>query len=319
MKRSFSDYLIALGVIACSAVLLGALAYALGGRKPDAARTLRIDFIDVTGVRLHSEVRYAGAPAGEVAEIRLLTNEERAASVDGPQWNAVRVTIALFDGVPAIPRDVVASISSDTLLSEKFIALSAGSPQAPKLANDALLQGRNTASLNDVLGSVEPLVKTVQEVLKSIQPVVEKTSETLDAIREGVDETLPKFGDAAASAQAAMITAQTLLKRADKLIADNEGAVGENLTEIKVTLTQLQEVMKTADRLIGGTDQQLTARMKELAVILQNLKVATTQAKAFTETIADKPHRLIFGGKHPPLTPEREILKTDKALPAFRH
>lgn len=318
MKRNLSDYLIALGVIACSAVLLGALAYALGGRAPRATRTLEIDFTDVTGVRLHSELRYAGAPAGSISKIRLLTNEERSASADGVRWNAVRVSVDLFDGVPEIPSDAVASISSDTLLSEKFIALSAGTPQAPKLASGALLQGRSAASIDDLLGSVQPLVKSLPEILASIKPLADKTGETLDSLKEGIDDALPKIGKVADNAQSALITAQTLLKRADKLIEDNEAGVSANLDELKTTLTKLQDVLKSTDRMIGSTDKQLSARMKELGVILQNLKVATTQAKAFTETIGQRPHRLIFGGKPATLTPEGEILRSEKPLPARR-
>jgi ABC-type transporter Mla subunit MlaD len=318
MKRNFSDYLIALGVIVCSAVLLGALAYALGGRQAKASRTLEIDFTDVTGVRLHSELRYAGAPAGSVSKIRLLTNEERSVATNSGRFNAVRVTVDIFDGVPDIPSDVVASISSDTLLSEKFIALSAGSPQEPKLANGATLQGRSGASLDELLGSIQPLVVSVQEILESIQPVVEKVSGTLDSVKEGVDEALPKFGKAADNAQSALISAETLLKRADKLIADNEGAVSADLAEFRTTLLKLQEVLKSTNGMVGNTDKQVTARMKELSVILQNLKVVTTQAKAFTETIAEHPHRLLFSGKARKLTPEQEILRNDRPLPAFR-
>ena len=68
MKKNLSDYLVALAVIACSLVLLGALTYALSGgfvRKSD--HTLEIDYPDVAGIKLHSEVRYAGAPAGAPA------------------------------------------------------------------------------------------------------------------------------------------------------------------------------------------------------------------------------------------------------------
>ena len=65
MKRNFSDYVVALSVIICSAILLGALTIALTGfRFQKPSRTLQIDFEDVTGVKMHSEVRYAGAPAG---------------------------------------------------------------------------------------------------------------------------------------------------------------------------------------------------------------------------------------------------------------
>ena len=154
MKRNLSDYLIAFGVIACSAVLFIALTRALGGghRGVGGQRSLEVDFTDVTGIRLHSEVRYAGAPAGIVAKIRLLQNEERNASRNGLRFNAVRVTLDLFEGVPDIPSDTRASISSDTLLGEKFVALSAGTPAAAKLTNNAQLEGRSAASFDDLLG-----------------------------------------------------------------------------------------------------------------------------------------------------------------------
>ena len=50
MKRNLSDYLVALSVIACSIVLLGALTIALSGyRLKKPARTLQINYEDVTG------------------------------------------------------------------------------------------------------------------------------------------------------------------------------------------------------------------------------------------------------------------------------
>src|SRR5436853_6676678 len=114
MKRSnLSDYLVALFVIACSIVLLGALSFALSGyRLKKPARTLQINYEDVTGVKVHSEVRYAGAPAGRVIAMRHLTATERVASVN--KRDAVRVTISLDEGIPPLPVDVTATLSSDT-------------------------------------------------------------------------------------------------------------------------------------------------------------------------------------------------------------
>jgi len=63
MKRNLSDYIVALAVVACSLVLLGALTIALSGyRLKKPARTLQINYEDVTGVKVHSEVRYAARP-----------------------------------------------------------------------------------------------------------------------------------------------------------------------------------------------------------------------------------------------------------------
>ena len=109
MKRNFSDYIVALAVIACSLVLLGALTIALSGyRLKKPARTLQIDYEDVTGIKLHSEVRYAGAPAGRVIAMRHLSATERGASTN--KRDAVRVTVSLDDKIPPLPADVRACV-----------------------------------------------------------------------------------------------------------------------------------------------------------------------------------------------------------------
>ncbi len=125
MKRNLSDYIVAISVILCSLVLLGALTFALSGyRLKKPKRTLQINYEDVTGVNVHSEVRYAGAPAGRVIAMRHLTAKERESSTN--KKDAVRVTISLDDGIPPLPTDITATLSSDTLLAPKFVALSAG-------------------------------------------------------------------------------------------------------------------------------------------------------------------------------------------------
>src|SRR5438046_9410580 len=127
MKRNLSDYLVALFVIACSVVLLAALTFALSGyRLKKPKRTLQINYEDVTGIKIHSEVRYAGAPAGRGIAMRHRTAKEREASAN--KKDAVRVTVSLDNGIPPLPTDITATLSSDTMLSPKFVALSAGTP-----------------------------------------------------------------------------------------------------------------------------------------------------------------------------------------------
>ena len=53
-------------------------------------------------------------------------------------------------------------------------------------------------------------------------------------------------------------------------------------------------------------------------VVLQNLKVVSTHAKALTQALGEKPSRLIFSGKPQQLTPEAEILRSERVLPATR-
>src|SRR5437879_12808172 len=96
MKKNLSDYFVALSVIACSIVLLAALTFALSGyRLKKPARTLQIQYEDVTGIKVHSEVRYAGAPAGRVIAMRHLTSAERAKLSN--KKDAVVMTVELDD------------------------------------------------------------------------------------------------------------------------------------------------------------------------------------------------------------------------------
>ena len=317
MKKNASDYFVALSVIACSLVLLGALTYALGGWKPASqGRTLEIDYADVTGVKLHSEVRYAGAPAGTVTDIRLLTEAERKALPPEKSRNAVRVSVQLDEKLAPLPADVAVSISSDTLLSDKFIALSGGSPDAPRVANAAVLQGQNSGSIDDLINSLGSFLKNAEGAISGLEPLLTKTSEAVDAVKAGMNDALPKIGDVATMLKQTSASADTLLKHADAMIADVEGPLKTDLVELRTTLTTVQGTLKTANALLGRTDKNLDARMQELGVVLQNLKVVSTNAKAFTQAIGEKPSRLIFSGKAKPLTPEPVILRTTRPVPA---
>ena len=331
IKTSLPDYLVALTVIACSLVLLAVLTMALGGWSGVGRhRTLEVEFRDITGIRIQSEVRYAGAPAGRVTAMHLLTPAERDTRTDDVQKrNAVRVTLTLLDNLPLIPADTRVSISSDTLLSDKFVALSAGTPAAPKLANGAVLQGEGSGSLDTLIASIgplidaiapladslRPLVQTADEALKEVSPVLKKAGATIDTVNA---DTLPRIAKLSEGLKGTSDTADAALKHIDAFLGEAEGPIKTNLEQLKTSLAQLKQTLATADGVLGRTDKRLAGRMQELSVLLQNSKVVSTHAKALTQALAEKPSRLIFSGKGQPLTPEAEILRSEKALPATR-
>ena len=324
MKKNLSDYFVALTVIVCSVILVGALTIALSGwRANHRGRTLDVDFRDIAGIRVHSEVRYAGAAAGQVSAIRLLTTDEReTAGSDEQKRNAVRVTLLLADDLPAVPADTRASLSSDTLLGEKFVALSAGTASAAKLANGTVLQGHGSGSIDTLIESIgplvesitplvdslAPLVKTADEALHGVTPLLKKTAAVVDTVNA---DTLPRFAKLAESAGQA-------LKRIDTLLTEVDEPIKTDLQELKKTLVQLEQTLGTADQVLSRTDRNLTPRLEELGVVLQNLKVVSTHAKALTQQLGEKPSRLIFSGKAQKLTSEEEILKSKKPLPAVQ-
>ena len=292
IKRNLSDYFVALSVIACSLVLLGALTFALSGyrfKKP--TRTLQINYEDVTGIKVNSEVRYAGAPAGRVIAMRHLTAKERDASTN--KKDAVRVTVSLDEGIPPLPTDVTATLSSDTMLSPKFVALSAGTPGGETLPNNAAIEGHPAYGLEQITAAAGPLFENANKLLDNLNV-------TVTGLKKDLDQFTPKLGPLADSL---------------KTDADNLQNV---ITNVDTMAKGADAVLGTADHFISGTDKQLQEQLKQLHVTLLNLKVVTTYAKALVETLAQKPNRVIFSGKPATLTPESEILKSSKPLPARR-
>ena len=281
MKRNLSDYFVALFVIACSVVLLGALAFALTGRQlKKPARTLQINYEDVTGIKVNSEVRYAGAPAGRVIAMRHLTAQEREATAN--KKDAVRVTVSLDDGIPPLPTDVTATLSSDTMLSPKFVALSAGTPA---------IEGHPAYGLEQITAAAGPLFEDANKLLNNLNV-------TVTNLKKDLDDFAPKLGPLADSL---------------KMDADN---IQNVITNIDSLAKGADSVLGTADKFISTTDKQLQEQLKQLHVTLLNLKVVTTYAKELVEALAQKPNRIIFSGKPATLTPESEILKSSKPLPA---
>jgi ABC-type transporter Mla subunit MlaD len=297
MKKNFSDYVVALSVIACSVVLLAALTMALSGfRLKKPTRTLQIDFEDVTGVKLHSEVRYAGAPAGRVIAMRHLSRDQRESATN--KRNAVRVTVSLADDIPPLPADVIATLSSDTLLAPMFVALSAGTPGGETLANNAVVEGHPAYGIQQIAAAAGPLVDNANKLIDTLSRTVTNLDGTITTVRTGLDEFMPKIPPL-------IDTAKTDLEELQRII--------KGLDDVEKNANTLFE---SAGKFVGNTDKQLQDQMKELRVILLNLKVVSTHAKALTQSLAEKPSRILFSGKGNTLTPEAEILKSKEPLPA---
>jgi ABC-type transporter Mla subunit MlaD len=297
MKKNLSDYIVALSVIACSLVLLAALTMALSGfRLKKPTRTLQIDFEDVTGVKLHSEVRYAGALAGRVIAMRHLSRDQRESATN--KRNAVRVTVSLADEIPPLPADVIATLSSDTLLAPMFVALSAGTPGGETLANNAVIEGHPAYGIQQIAAAAGPLVDNANKLIDTLSGTVTNLDGTITSVRTGLGEFMPKIPPLLDTAKSDLEELQRIIKGLDQVEKNANTA------------------LESAGKFVGNTDKQLQDQMKELRVILLNLKVVSTHAKALTQSLAEKPSRIIFSGKGNTLTPEAEILKSKEPLPA---
>ena len=239
--------------------------------------------------------------------------------------NPAKISLGLYEiaravsidpAIPPLPTDVVASLGSDTLLGQKFIALSAGTPGIGTLANGAVIEGHPAYGIEELAQAAGPMLDNAKNLLDHANSVLANVDKMLIKVDGDLGETMPKISDLADSLQGVSKDATALISRATKLITDNEGDLKKDLVALQTVVSDLQGVLKNADGMLGRTDKQIVEQMKALHVVLLNLKVATTYSKALTQDLGEKPNRLIFSGKPNKLTPESAILNSEQPLPA---
>jgi phospholipid/cholesterol/gamma-HCH transport system substrate-binding protein len=315
-----SNYLIAAGVILCSAVLLAALTFALTGFSlRTGGRKLAIEFHDATGIKLHSDVRYAGKAAGAVSELRYLTAQERASAKDPA--NAIHAVVRLNDDVPPLLEGVSATLSAETLLGEKFIELMPGNPKARPLPDGAVIQGITVASIDSVAGAAKDAIDKVNDILGNV--------------KTDYPSLITRLTDLLTKGSGILGQGSNLVNNVDSTILNANGAVtklkgdyAELIPKLHSVLAEAQSIATNADHavlkasslidnldgVVKNNEADLKKLIEELRVTSQNLKVLTTYAKALTARLAEKPSSLIWSGKKRELPREKTILESSEPV-----
>jgi ABC-type transporter Mla subunit MlaD len=310
MTKKLGDPVIALTVVICSAVLFAALAFALQGNPFDRpSRTLKAQFVDITGIQQSSLVKYAGAKAGYVHGIRMLTPQERAASAH-PE-NTVEVTLAINNNVPALNEGLTASVASDTLLSDKFVLLSGGNPTAPVLASGAAIGSITPVTFDAILRDLAGALAKMRVVFGDLQ------GGTSSGILAKVDKLMTDLNDTVAQAQGLIGNANGLVKNGDSLIANADGMVNDgralidtNKEPIKNLIAKLTTAANTLDQLATRTDKlvkdnagAITSTTRDAHDAVKELKAAASSTRALVDMLRARPQSLIWGPGRQPKQP----------------
>src|SRR5262245_35345591 len=237
-----SNYLTSAIVILCSGILLGALTFALTGLSWRAGgRTLSIEFRDATGIKLNSSVRYAGKTAGTVTQIRYLSAEERTKALD-PN-NAVRVTLHLNPDVPPLQEGVSASMTAETLLGEKFIALTPGKPDGKLLREGAIIYGATGTSFDAVAGSANEAIQKLNAILASFQA--------------DYPSLIPRLAELLTKANSIIGQGSNLVNNADATISNANSAVTKLKEDYNSLIPKLSSIFSQAQTIATNADQTI--------------------------------------------------------------
>jgi phospholipid/cholesterol/gamma-HCH transport system substrate-binding protein len=315
-SKYWPQYLIALTVIGCSLTLLTALTFALSGYHWGVrGRRLNIEFADATGIKMHSDVRYAGAVAGRVVGIRYLTAAER--SLSGKRDFAVRVTVALNADVPLVPADSKAGLSSETILGEKFIALSAGTPSAGSLPDDAVIQGQSMSGLDTLTQSLEKTAGAATELLEKFNTDYPELKTNLTRLLSVGDTLLTAGTNLISDAQRAVGDVRRTLQGVDTTVGRIAPQASNLLAEATVAATNLNHTLDNTRAITTDVHEFLTNQflanldqnMRNLTSVLARIEVASEYAKILANRLAEKPSRLIWQRRVNPVPTEAEIIQ----------
>jgi ABC-type transporter Mla subunit MlaD len=275
MKENRTNAAIAVLTVIAALLMCAALSFAIGKWSwGNKGYEVTIKFPNATGITPNSEVKYAGAHAGRVKSVSAIPRQDLDKDPGTSLYNCIAVVVVIDNDIQ-VGKDVSATIKQDGFgISAKYVLLTPG----PDPTSPLLAGG-------DVLQGEMPfdlsdLIQPAGDALEQTKSLVTKLGpvmDRLDVLSQKMSKSLPP-----------------LMDHADKFLQDGDGV--------------LANFNSPAGR------ERLNEMLDSLRVSTENLKVVSTNAKALTATLAEKPWRVFWGG--PTVTPPSEdaILKSNKVI-----
>ncbi len=204
-----------------------------------AGRVISVEFDDVAGLKLKSDVRMAGVLVGKVARVRL---------VGGKALVDIELTkdVALREGASA-------SIQSLGMLGDKYVELVPGPIGASALAEGATLKGEAPVSFDQITRLARDIEVDIRDITQNLKDSLggalgeerltgivdnvlvlsQELRKILDSNRANIDSTTANFREFSEQMT-------ELVDRIDKLVAANSGNVTDSIANAKDLTSKLQ-------------------------------------------------------------------------------
>jgi phospholipid/cholesterol/gamma-HCH transport system substrate-binding protein len=275
----------------------------------------RAFFKNAGGLRPGGEVRYAGGPpVGRIEDVGY------------DQHDTTRMEIA-FRVKPDIPvkTDSIATISSNSPLSDNFLEIVPGSKGAQRAPSGSTLKSSEYVGFGDLeteLADLAPqarvLLDNLNQRIVELQTTVarvndvlndknrENLSASLGTVRGVLDEnrkplhsTITHFDDASTRIAPLLDDLKKTNADAQKTLNTLEGTIAENRTDLRQSIEQLRHMLDTANNVTDQLDRTLNANGENIDDILSNFRQASQNLRQFTETLKQRPYTLLRSAEPP--------------------
>lgn len=260
-----------------------------------------VDFPSIAGLSDASDVRFAGLPVGQVVDVRLAPGDA----------GLVRVRIEVTSDTP-VRTDSVATIESLGVTGVSFVGLSAGTPQAPLLRDDAEAEIPMIEAGQSVLQSLSQDAPAILEetlgILSDLRGLISAGNQRrVETILEDIESASGAFAQALEDFSAVSGTVTSFATEIERfnatlnsLTADASGvlrAAEEALASIEVLSEDTRALLAagsgTLDRAqvtIDGIDQYVTG---SLGPATRQLERSAAEAEASIAALANDTGALI--------------------------
>ena len=210
-------------LVAVAIVILMVTVFSLGSEQRFWERKVQyeIHFTRTGGLQVGSQVSLNGVVVGSVVEMRFPPD---------PAVNYIQVLVnTRGDVAPRIREDTVASIRTYGLLGDRYIELSAGSPEAPPIPPGGLVPSIDPVDVEVLVGRGGDIVSNIVEVTASLKDVlgsIQRGEGLLGAMvsnREVGEATLVDLQHTMANVQQTTRSLEQILER----VYRGEGLLGQ--------------------------------------------------------------------------------------------
>jgi phospholipid/cholesterol/gamma-HCH transport system substrate-binding protein len=291
------------GVFVLAGLVLFALAlFMIGERQLAFARKFVIytEFTTITGLQPGAIVRVSGAPAGSVTDIAPPADPGRK----------FRVRLELTEDLHQLVRtDSVAAIQTEGLVGGSFLAVTAGTPNAPRAAEGSTIPSREPFSLADLFQQMSDTIGKVNTTADTLAMGIESTLASVDATVDNANTLINEVTDdvkALASASARMTADAAQIAEG---IRKGEGTIGRLLKDDEL-YQRVATIARSAEAIAADTQKavhqaqqtldSLQSKDGQVAGVTSNLKQTLDEARTAMAGLSDNmealKHNFLFRG-----------------------
>lgn len=269
-------------------------------------------------------LRYAGglAPGAAVLFGGIKVGQVTAVQPWSEDPTLIEIAFQVKTGTPVNEKST-AQVSTVSIMSSPALSLTTGSNDARRLTAGQAVRSQEVISLEDVTGHVAALADSAQQLMaqlqKEIPPLTRQAQELLANLNEisgpgnqkqierilsqvntlverqspKIDQITSQISGLAKHLDSVAVSLEPLAANADRTVTNVNTTVDAVRDPLKRDLAELEGAVQQARMLLGGMQDLIRANGGNIGDTVQNLRSASENLQALTESLKQRPWSLI--------------------------